>query len=384
MSKIAYEHMMSLVEPCIYMEMRGMKIDVELRTKKSHEFQSKLDRLETRLSFNPHSPKQVADHLYGELKIPKQYHRKTKKLTTNDEALEKIYASNPIPAIKAIIACRHMKKMKSTYFEIPLHKGRMLPSLNITGTETGRLASDLHSFPKAYADIVIADDGYVLVEPDLSQAEARVVAWLTGEEAIKSFFQKPGADVHTEVAITIGSVRDIGKRLVHAGNYLIGSTGFAAVAKCPVYEARRHLSAYYHKFPSIPRWHEKVIKQIKSTRTMTTALGRKRVFYGRFGNDLWREAIAYEPQSIVGDTLNKGLRRLYDLGFDILFQKHDAVLLQVKEPLTQLLVDIIKGALSIKIIINGQELIIPVEIASGKNWKKSELGGGMQKWKEVT
>lgn len=381
MSKLAYEHMLSLVSPVIYMELKGLTIDQVLRNKKIKEFQEKLDKLESSLPFSPYSPKQVGEFLYGEMEIKPRINRKTKTITTNDEALQAIYKTKPLPEIKAILTCRHLKKMVSTYFEVPLHNGRMLPSINITGAETGRYSSNLHSFPNAEADIVIPDEEMILVEADLSQAEARVVAWLTGEGSFMHFF-RIGKDIHSEVAKMIGVKRDVGKTLVHAGNYLIGASGFAAVAKCSVPEARKHLFAYHNRFPAIKRWHGRVIEQIKTTRTLTTALGRSRTFYGRFGDDLWREAIAYEPQSIVGDALNIGLRRLYDLNYDILFPKHDSVLLQVPKPLTQNIINSIKSALSIKLIINGRELIIPVDVSFGSNWKKSKLGGNMRPWKD--
>jgi len=354
-----------------------------LRREKVVEFEEQYSTLVEALPCNPHSPKQVAEYLYGELGLPKKYNRKTRNVTTDDKALRSLQEKFPkIPQLNAIILCRHLRKMKSTYFEIPLYRGRMLPSINITGTETGRFSSDLHSFPKAHADVVVADEGMVLVEPDLSQADARAVAWISGDVEMINLFLS-GKDIHEEVGKMIGVDRNTAKPIEHGANYCIGANTIAITAKCSTAKAKAKLEEYYSRFPAIRRWHDKVIKQIKATRTMTTALGRKRIFYGRFGDALWREAIAFEPQSIAsGDNMNIGLRRLYDLGFDILFAKHDSVLFQVPEPLTQETVNVIKEALSVKMDINGRELIIPVEVSYGKNWKKDELGGDMKTWKE--
>jgi DNA polymerase I-like protein with 3'-5' exonuclease and polymerase domains len=65
--------------------------------------------------------------------------------------------------------------------------------------------------------------------------------------------------------------------------------------------------------------------------------GRRRQFYGRTGDEATiREAVAFEPQSVIADTLNQAMLRLWRKGpaiggIQLLAQIHDAILLQVPD-----------------------------------------------------
>ena len=378
--KPVYHQMMSLLEPILYMQLKGCNVNEKLRATKESGLQVKLDAIEEALHLNPYSPKQVAEYVYGDLGVKEKYNRKTGNVTTDDNALKAVYKEVPSPQIIAILACRRMRKLISTYLQAPLHEGRLKSSFNITGTETGRLSSsssgafggtNMQNIPPGMRDFIIPDEGMTFVEVDLSQAEVRVVAWLSGDAHFMEFFES-GADVHQEVANMIGTDRQTAKRIVHASNYQMGFMTCAKVVGCTVAEAKKHLKNYYEKFPAIKRWQDSVIKTVSSTRELTTPMGRIRTFYGRSGAGLHREAIAYLPQSTVADVLNIGWRKLYDLGYEILIQVHDSVLVQVPTPVKKATLIEIKEALEIPIYINGRTLVIPADVKVGPNWKDLE------------
>lgn len=223
----------------------------------------------------------------------------------------------------------------------------------------------------AIRDIIIPDDRHYLVSVDLSQAEARVVAWESGNEEFIYFFEA-GLDIHQEVANLISIDRKIAKNLVHAANYLISGKGFADIIGCSKKEADKYLSLYFERFPAIVSWQKGIINLVRSTRTLINPFGRKRYFYGRFSSTFNREAVAQSPQSTVGDYLNTGLVGLYRKGYDILAQIHDEVLLQIKLPIDKNILFDIKQTLEISIEINGRSLVIPANISIGKNWKDLE------------
>jgi DNA polymerase-1 len=80
--------------------------------------------------FNFGSPKQVAEVLYNELKFPVRKHRKTGKVTTDDNALAGLYANHAKTDekrdfIDAILNARRYAKTKSTYIAaMPDYDGR--------------------------------------------------------------------------------------------------------------------------------------------------------------------------------------------------------------------------------------------------------------------
>ena len=71
---------------------------------------------------------------------------------------------------------------------------------------------------------------------------------------------------------------------------------------------------------------------LRNARILTTPFGRRRMFFGRWGPDLVREAYAYIPQSTVSDLINQGIIRAWPAlpqGWEIMMQVHDSVMLQI-------------------------------------------------------
>ena len=215
---------------------------------------------------------------------------------------------------------------------------------------------------------------------DLSQAEARVVAYLSNEERLIGVFNE-GGDVHIKNASLIfrkhwsevnKDERQLAKKLVHASNYCIGPRKFASEIDCSERRAKELLNQYYANFPMIKLWHRTVDHQLKQTRVLTTPLGRKRMFFGRWGPDLLREAIAYVPQSTVSDLLNYGLvsmfRGLPDR-WQMLMQVHDSIMLQVPDETPHEQVwKFCKHHLERPIKFDRSSLVIPVDVKVGKDW----------------
>ena len=86
---------------------------------------------------------------------------------------------------------------------------------------------------------------------------------------------------------------------------------------------------------SLPLWWTEIEQQLKSDRTITNILGRKIHFKNVINDELIRKAIAFIPQSTVGDTVNRSLIKIYQdetnkaiYDVDILAQIHDSILYQ--------------------------------------------------------
>lgn len=94
-----------------------------------------------------------------------------------------------------------------------------------------------------------APPGRALVSVDLSQIEARVIAWLAGQQDILDVFEA-GEDVYTYTARSIGSdSRQLGKVLVLACGFGMGPTRFQETAKTyglklPIEEAESNVMAW--------------------------------------------------------------------------------------------------------------------------------------------
>lgn len=396
---------------------------------------------------NPGSPLQVLAFFNTALGCPVEHEiRKTpegsiRTPTANNKALRKwadIRTKGPgisprdtsVPAVQfsapfvsLILTIRDADKMLGV-LRSPLDAdGRMRCSYNVVGTENGRWSSSENAFGRgtnlqnitpSMRRMFCADDSFRLISTDLEQAESRLVAGLvwasTGDDTYWRACES--SDLHTVVARMSWpemewtnvdktnrlladrpypglagkfSYRDVAKRIGHGSNYRGSPFGISQAIGIPVGVVADFQSRYFTAFPAIPSWHQWTIDSLAQNQYLDTPLGRRRIFFGRpDAPETIREAIAYVPQSTIGELLNLAMLRTWQrsllpssdpahLPLQLLLQNHDAFLFQVPVslPLPALLAAV-KSELEIPIPLHrGQEiraLTIPGEFVTGWNW----------------
>lgn len=395
-----------IIKPLMEMQRQGVKINVAKRASVDKNLSEELEALTLRLhkavgrELNPNSPKQMTHFLYNELKLPPQRNKVSGNLSANADAITTLLQRFPNPVLNLILDIRKIKKLLSTYIRAPIDKDeRIRCSYAITGTETGRLSSrasvygsgtNLQNIPRGeiVRSLFIPDPGTYFINADLSQAEARVVAFLSQDERLQALFASEG-DIHITNAARVfrkrihevsDKERQLAKTLVHAANYGIGPRTFSKHVGTTENEAANLLNQYYALYPRIKTWHLEVKDFLKTSRVMTTPMGRRRVFFGRWGPDLIREAMAFIPQATVSDLINLGIIRAWKNlppEWKIMLQVHDSILMQVpidSEPMH--IHKFIKHYFENTIEIHNKKLKIPIEIKVGNDWahlKKMEL-----------
>jgi DNA polymerase I-like protein with 3'-5' exonuclease and polymerase domains len=234
-----------VIFPLLDMELKGVRFDTERRNYWRRVYRNQLKMLQERLTrevgheLNTASHKQMVDWLYKELELSKQYKlNKTtgnKGLTADAEAIKKLQEESDHPGLKTVLDIREKNKIYTTYLGVRLDPDKRIRcSYNLTGTETGRLSSsatlrgtgtNLQNIPEGIVkQLFLADPGKVLINADLSQAEARVVAYLAREQRLIDVFDS-GGDIHRKNAANIFNKaeeevnkdeRQLAKRVVHA------------------------------------------------------------------------------------------------------------------------------------------------------------------------
>jgi len=364
------------------------------------------------IELNPNSPKQVKELLYEKLGFPVIRHHKTKKPTTDENALQRLILRYPNePVLDLIISYRKTQKLISTYVDVPLDPdGRCRCSYDASGTITGRISSrktlfgtgmDLHNIPKGYTrgsegtrHLYKASPGCKLVVGDLKQAEAMVVAWILkslGDSTLYDLYHNPSFDIHKwcasnfvylvpEDQVTKEMRQQGGKLANHSGNYMAG----------PGVMERRALQMGYKGFtfsycrdvlnrrkagiPGLQLWWNDVRQKLITTRTLVTCFGRRLHFFGRLEGEELRSAVAFEPQSTVGDITNIMFPQLDKMNYNPVLTTHDEIALDVPEA------DVEKACLAMESVskiplnlrANVEPLIIPIEISIGDNWRDTE------------
>ena len=235
----------------------------------------------------------------------------------------------------------------------------------------------------------VPDPGNVMIECDLEQAELRGVAYMSREPNLISLLEDEGIDIHTEMAMSILNKKEItleerqlGKRTVHAGDYLISGRGLVRACRIGLNldmkekEANDLLKAYFRRFPRIKAWHREIETDLRmNRRTLITPLGRERTFFERWGSELFRKATAFLPQSTIADLLNlimlKWLRTK-TVG-ELMLQLHDAIYIQVPEEQLPKALEELREVFNYPFQIHGRKVVIPPAFKVSRCWGGEKL-----------
>ena len=244
--------------------------------------------------FNINSPKQLGEILFGKLGLP--HGKKTKTgWSTNADVLEKLRYEAPI--VGAVLEYRQYAKLKSTYAEGLLKAmdpdGRIRTRFQMTVTATGRLSStepNLQNIPtrtdlgSEIRRMFIPAEGCVLVDADYSQIELRLLAHISGDEAMRAAFTT-GADIHTATAAQVfhvapGDVTHEMRRRAKAVNfgivYGISAFSLSQDIGVTVAEAKAYMEAYFATFPGVRKYMDDVVAKAKEQGYVETLFHRRR------------------------------------------------------------------------------------------------------------
>lgn len=143
-----YRDTIRVFEPAIYLGMRGIKVNQEQIEVVKKQVAAEIREIKSELAsivgptFNPGSPEQVMEHFYVTRRLKPYINRQTKRPTSDDKALARIYRKTNLPEAKLIQRFRSLSKLSSTYLEFNCDEdGRLRCVYNIKGTTTSRLSS---------------------------------------------------------------------------------------------------------------------------------------------------------------------------------------------------------------------------------------------------
>ena len=385
-----YRNIMSIFNPLLYMQLRGLRTDHKELSDKRDEVNFEIGTLQKELDelcgmhLNVASPKQCKEYFYITKNI-KPYMNKG-KITTDDKAMRQIARKGHKEA-KLVQDIRGRRKLVGTYLDIAFDSdGRLRSSYNLAGTSFGRLSSaqtifgtgtNFQNLPPSFRGFLKADPGMVMIELDKAQAEWVVVAHLANDANMIEVFNKR-LDAHSKTAslmfgasvdlikeddkllkevytkediyearreqlpeilkyfpIDSMSCRQIGKKCNHGLNYDLAANGFSMSSDIELKISRRIVEMYHNAYPGIRNtYHYRVQEQLRKDRTQTNCFGRKRIFLDRWGDSLFKAAYAMIPQSSVGDMVNFAIREIYNdmtpvmRKVDMLGQVHDSIVMQ--------------------------------------------------------
>lgn len=409
-----FEHEMAILPLLRQMSRTGVKIDFSQREAFRNQFETEIENLQNFLDKSAGKPLNVKSApdmhklLYETLKLPVKLHRNTKRPTADKDAIIELAAKYNHPVLMTILEIRKRRDLLERYINAGVDADQRMRCLfDPSGTRTGRLASraniygsgtNLQNIPPRLRKMFVADPGKVFFYVDLSQAEARVVAYLARCESLIELFQS-GRDIHKENSQRFFGFYDeehriTVKRIVHGSNYGEGPDRIIKVAaadgiRLSYQEVTKGQEVYFMLYPEIKEvwWND--VRQNLRYRVLETPLGWKRQFYGRWDSvTFFNEALAFQPQCTVGVLGEMGMLAASKVPeAEILLNEHDAVLGQCDEAKASNVIPAVQRAMQIPIEIHGKTLTIPADAKIGKNWgeyNEKENQEGLKKWKSST
>ena len=405
LENLFYNVEMPLVRVLSRMESNGVKIDIEGLKQISDEQAKEIKEIESKIyeiagtTFNIGSPKQLGEILFDRLGIKAPAKKtKTGQYPTGEEILQKIIDESPI--VQLILDYRSLTKLKSTYVDalpslVNKDDGLIHTSFNQAVTATGRLSSNnpnLQNIPvrtdkgreirKAF---VPRDDNHILLAADYSQIELRIIAHLSGDQAMQNAFRE-GLDVHADTAsrvynVAIEDVTPEMRRNAKAVNfgiiYGMSAFGLAERLKISRSEASQIIKNYFKEYVGIQNYIDSQVNFAKDNGFVETMLGRRRYLRDiNSGNSVVRNfaernAINAPIQGSSADMIKIAMIEIdkemtaRDMKSKMILQVHDELVFDVCKEELEMIQEIVRDKM-----LNALPLSIPIEVNlnTGENW----------------
>lgn len=377
-------NMLSIVEP------RGIGFDVGYSHGYSLRLQDEKKQLEQYLPtvvdpsskskhlrqphvLNPDSPNQVTRYL-GDHGILVD--------STEKEVLKELLGKTDTQVspevkgvIKTILDIRGITKLDGTFVrgmrERVTSDGTVNPSFLVHGTTSGRLSSrnpNSQNIPRTKEvkkQFIATSEDHTLVGVDMSQAELRVLTWLSKDEGLRSIFNDPNRDLFVELCRMVfpltfeemtdaevkgHSLRRLLKTMVYGISYGRTAAGIAAEPDfhMSVAEAQKYMDMFTNIIPGVMEFQEALIEEVMdetNTDVLWTPFGRRRQFFlitPQNYVDIVNEAKSFMPQSIASDIVLESACRLTEkYRVPIVNLVHDAIYANVLREDAQRTVDLI-------------------------------------------
>ena len=347
---------------------------------------------------NLSSPKQLQELLFDHFGLPKTKKTKT-GYTTNAEALVDLHAKTADEGgaghdfLGFLLTHRDrikLKQMVDSLSATVASDGRIHTTFSQVAAATGRLASsdpNLQNIPARSADgmrirgAFVAGGGFEsLMSADYSQIEMRLMAHLSGDEALIEAFNS-GEDLHrtmasmvfgTPVAEVSAEERSRIKATSYGLAYGLSSYGLAAQLGIPVPEAAALRDRYFERFGKVRDYLEGLVAQARADGYTQTMFGRRRYLPDLRSSNRQRREMAERAalnapiQGSAADIVKIAMMNVVDalseagLKSRLLVQIHDELLLEVAPGEAGAVEEIVRGKMATPV-----ELSVPLDVAVG-------------------
>ncbi|SDC19701.1 DNA polymerase I [Actinokineospora iranica] len=307
------------------------------------------------------SPKQLQVVLFDELQMPKTKRTKT-GYTTDAEALTTLYEQTQHPFLAHMLEHRDATRLRVTVeglIKSVSDDGRIHTTFNQTIAATGRLSStepNLQNIPirteagRTIRDAFVVGQGFAeLLTADYSQIEMRIMAHLSGDEALIEAFNS-GFDFHAATAARVFSVaptevtgeqRAKIKAMNYGLAYGLSAYGLSQQLRITTEEARGLMTDYFEGFGGVRDYLQEVVARARKDGYTETIFGRRRYLPDLTSDNRQRREMAERMalnapiQGSAADIIKVAMLGVHrelkaaDLRSRMLLQVHDELVLDI-------------------------------------------------------
>jgi DNA polymerase I len=388
------------------MERHGVLIDRERLRAQSREFARQLQELlllahrEAGHEFNIESPRQLQQILFERLQLPVRRRTPTGQPSTAEDVLEELAESYALPRL--VLEYRALAKLKSTYTDklpelVNERTGRIHTCYAQAVAATGRLSSvdpNLQNIPvrrnegRRIRQAFVAPEGCVLLAADYSQIELRIMAHLSGDEALRAAFAEE-RDVHQATAAEVFAVapeavdadqRRTAKVINFGLIYGMSPFGLARNLGIERSAAAQYVARYFERYPGVKRFMDNTRTQAREVGYVETVFGRRLYLPDiRSGNPQLRQyaersAINAPMQGTAADIIKRAMIEVdawmsaTGSAARLIMQVHDELVFEVPQAQAEAFGEVLRQHMS-----GAAALSVPlrVDIGVGANWDEA-------------
>ena len=388
------------------MEKAGVKIDTYRMGEITARLADRVEELEAKAhelageEFMLGSTQQVARVLFEKLGLTAGRKGKT-GYSTDTRVLRSIRHEHEVVGV--IEEWREYSKLLNTYLGplpglISADDGRLHTTFNQAVASTGRLSTtspNLQAIPirtglgREIRSAFVAEPGCRLLSADYSQVELRILAHVSGEPKLREAFAR-GEDIHAATAAEVlgkeraeltKDERNVAKMVNFGIIYGISAFGLSENLDIPREEAQAYIDAYLARFPHVQDFIARTVEQAERDGYVTTLFGRRRpVPELKASNRQTRSlgerlAVNSVMQGSAADIIKAAMvaihRRLREegRGARLVLQVHDELLLEVPEPETSGVRDLVREEMCGAYPLDPP---LAVDIGVGDDWNEAK------------
>lgn len=246
------------------------------------------------------SPSLLGKYLYETLGLPKQYHPKTKKLTTDKNALERLFRKTQNPNLELIRQVSSLDTIINGFLDddkdSQAAQGVVHANFLPHGTSTGRLSSSDPNMqnvsPKAKFIYVPNHDDWCWIEGDFSSLENTLAAYFANDEDRLRRMNEPGFNEHKWLANQIYGIPiadidksswqyDRAKHTNHGADAGMGPRKMSMQYNVPEKDCRDLLLMWKKLNWKSAQWQDRIGNQAVRDGILRNPFGRKRWFWSQ-------------------------------------------------------------------------------------------------------